>query len=370
MAVEVVAGPPFLVQPMRRDAVLGGVVHLAGADLDLVEVARGAEDGGVQRLVAVRLGLRDVVLDALLERRPVGVDHAEGVVAVGHRVDQHADRHEIVDHLVGQVPQRDLLVDRVQVLGATGDLDLGDAGLVERLFQRLAHPLDQLLALALAAGELLRERAVLGVLEKPEREVLELGARLPHAEAVRQRRVDLARLERNAALLVLGKVLEGAHVVQPVGQLDDHDARIARHRDQQLAVVLDLLLGARAEGQRADLGEPVHDRGDLGPELALEVGDPDVGVLDHVVQQPARDRRRIQVLLDQDARDRDAVARGRRTAPALLALVGARAELPGALDEVEVEPVGVELQRIGEPRNRGNADGRHIRRILTADGRR
>ena len=60
-------------------------------------------------------------------------------------------------------------------------------------------------------------------------------------------RVDLARLERDAAPLVRPQVLERAHVVQAVGELDQDDARVLRHRQQQLAVVLDLLLGVRAE---------------------------------------------------------------------------------------------------------------------------
>src|SRR2546422_5386766 len=48
VAIELVPAPPFLEEPMRRDAVLGGVVHLAGADLDLVQLTPRPGDGRVQ----------------------------------------------------------------------------------------------------------------------------------------------------------------------------------------------------------------------------------------------------------------------------------------------------------------------------------
>src|SRR5207253_1499427 len=58
VTIELVGTLPLLEQPVRCDPVLGGAVHLARADLDLVELAAGAEDRRVQRLVAVRLGTR------------------------------------------------------------------------------------------------------------------------------------------------------------------------------------------------------------------------------------------------------------------------------------------------------------------------
>src|SRR5947208_7695906 len=83
MAVELVGALALLEEPVRRDAVLGRVVHLAGADLDLVQLAGRAEHGRVKRLVPVGLGGRDVGVDALLVRRPLVVDGRELVVARG-----------------------------------------------------------------------------------------------------------------------------------------------------------------------------------------------------------------------------------------------------------------------------------------------
>ena len=59
----------------------------------------GADHRRVQRLVHVRLGQRDVVLEAARHRRPLRVDDAERRVAVGDGLDEHAERDEVVDLL-------------------------------------------------------------------------------------------------------------------------------------------------------------------------------------------------------------------------------------------------------------------------------
>ena len=75
MAIELVLRlGVFLEAPVRGDAELRGAVLLARADLDLVQLLPRPEDGGVQRLVAVGLGLPDIILDPLLHRRPALVD--------------------------------------------------------------------------------------------------------------------------------------------------------------------------------------------------------------------------------------------------------------------------------------------------------
>ena len=114
-------------------------------------------------------------------------------------------------------------------------------------------------------------RLVVLRLQVLERQVLQLGLHLRHAEAVGQRGVDLPGLQGDALLLLGRQLLQGPHVVQPVGQLDDDDPGILGDRQQQLAVVLDLLLGRGAEGQVADLGQPVDDARDFRPELPGDV---------------------------------------------------------------------------------------------------
>ena len=74
-----------------------------------------------------------------------------------------------------------------------------------------------------------------------EGEVLELVLHRAHADALGERRVDVHRLARDAQALVgAGDVMERAHVVQAVGELDQQHADVLRHRDDELAEILRL----------------------------------------------------------------------------------------------------------------------------------
>ena len=80
--LDVGVGLALLVGPVRGEAALGLLVHLAGADLDFDPHLRIVDHRGVQRPIAVALGGRDVVLEAARDHRPALVDQAERVVAV------------------------------------------------------------------------------------------------------------------------------------------------------------------------------------------------------------------------------------------------------------------------------------------------
>ena len=114
-------------------------------------------------------------------------------------------------------------------------------------------------------------------LELLEGEVLELPLDLPDPEPVGQRRVDLQRLAGDAALLLGRQGLERAHVVEPVGELDEDDPDVLCHRQEHLPDVLGLLLlvGANRE-LRAQLRDAVDKTRDLGTEALLNVGHQDM----------------------------------------------------------------------------------------------
>ena len=117
--------------------------------------------------------------------------------------------------------------------------------------QLRAQLLAQRLDVALAVGAPLVERrghaAVLVGLEVTERQILELPLQLPDAEAVGERRVDGARLERAARALGGRQVARVAQRHQLLGETREHQARIAHHRQQHLAQRLGL---ARIEAVR------------------------------------------------------------------------------------------------------------------------
>src|SRR5438552_3302124 len=338
--IELVGGlAVFLVEPMRGDTIFRRAMHIARADLDFVQLPTRTKDGGVERLVAVRLGARDVVLDALLERRPGVVDDAEHVVAVGDRVHQHADREQIVNLLERLAALLHLLEDRPEVLGPSHDLPPGDPGPAQFLGERRAHALDRAITLYAARLHLSRQLLVVIRLEVLERQILELGLDPRHAEAVCQRRVQLPGLERDAAALLGRQRVQRPHVVEPLGELDDDDPGVARDRHQQLAIVLGLFFGGRTEVQRGDLREAVDKIGDFVAEVPPQHVQGDVGVLDDVVQQRRRDRRRIHLLLSQNRRDGHAMRHEIVPGQTLLSLLRLRADPVGTRQDVEIEAV-------------------------------
>ena len=98
-------------------------------------------------------------------------------------------------------------------------------------------------------------------LEVLERQLLELVLDLAHAEAVGDRRVDVARLLRDLDPALLRQVVQRPHVVQAVGELDQDDADVVDHRQQHLAEVLRLPLLARRELDRRRAWSPLRRRG-------------------------------------------------------------------------------------------------------------
>ena len=87
----------LLVGHVRGDAVLGILVHLRGADLDLDDAAVAREHGRVQAAVAVGLGEGDIVLDLVWKGLPEIVHQPERAVAVLDALHDDADGGDVVD---------------------------------------------------------------------------------------------------------------------------------------------------------------------------------------------------------------------------------------------------------------------------------
>ena len=58
--------------------------------------------------------------------------------------------------------------------------------------------------------------------------------------------------------------------MQPVGELDENDADVARHRQQHLAEIFRLRLFLRLKLDAGDLGNAVDQTGDVGAEFLGE----------------------------------------------------------------------------------------------------
>ena len=162
---------------------------------------------------------------------------------------------------------------------------------------------DVLFALFALGRDKRLERLVRGRIQVAKRQVLELRLEPVDSEAMRDRRVNLHRLARDFLLPLGGEMIERAHVVQPVGELDQHDPDVVRHRDDHLAEILGLLFLAALERDLRDLGHAVNQLRDLGTECHLHLRQRRLRILDDVMQQARDDRRHVELELRDDHRD-------------------------------------------------------------------
>ncbi len=128
-------------------------------------------------------------------------------------------------------------------------------------------------------------------------------------------------------------MVERAHVVQAIGELDEEHADVVRHRQQELAQVL---RGALVLGLRLDLGQlgdAVDEARDVGAEALLDLLVGGERVLDRVVEDRGGDRLVVEPQVGQDAGDLDRVAEIRVARGALLRAVRLHREDIGAVEQ-------------------------------------
>src|SRR5205085_8785244 len=119
-----------------------------------------------------------------------------------------------------------------------------------------------------------------------ESEIFELAAHLSHAQTVSEGRVDVQGLLRDLQLQLKRKVLQGPHIVQPVGKLNKDNAYVVHHRQYHLADILGLALFAVGQIDLLDLSNAFDDVRDLFTKQLLDLFDRDRRVFNSVMQQP------------------------------------------------------------------------------------
>ena len=102
-----------LVFPVRRNTVFRSVMHIPGTDLHFKRHAFFIQHSGMQRLIHVLLGSRDIVLKAIRDRPQHIMDDPQNVVALRYSIYNNAHRINIVNLIKGAALNIHLTVDAI-----------------------------------------------------------------------------------------------------------------------------------------------------------------------------------------------------------------------------------------------------------------
>ncbi len=271
------------------------------------------------------------------------MNHTQRGIAVLHGVHDDPNREKIIDLIHGLVLVHHLLVDAEKVLDAAVNSCL-NAGLLYGPGDVLGNLLDVVLPLRFPFTDLLDQLVVNLRPQVPKRKIVQLYLDFADAETGRNRRIDVQRLLCNALLFLRRLVLERAHIVQTVRQLDQDDTDVLDHGQKHFAQILGLhlLLGlrlVRVVPGKLDLFELRHTVHQLCDIAAEGVGEVLLGIdriLHHVVQKPGCDRFLVHLQIRQNNGNVQRMNDVRLTALTLLPLVRLIGQLISLLDHGKI----------------------------------
>ena len=124
---------------------------------------------------------------------------------------------------------------------------------------------------------------------KSETEVFQFRFHLIQAQAVGKGGIDIECLTGNLILFVGWLRLQCSHIMKSVADLDEDDADIVTHRQQQFLEVLCLGRGLFTEDATANLCQAINNLGNFRAEDVLDVVNGIVGILYDIVEQGRAD---------------------------------------------------------------------------------
>ncbi|RMS61260.1 hypothetical protein ALP63_05250 [Pseudomonas syringae pv. aceris] len=336
-----------LVQPVRRDAVVGHFFHFAGANLDLDRHAMHPEQRRVQGLIAVGLGDRDVILESAGQRFVQIMYSAKHAIAGVDLVDDDAERVDIHDLVEGATLAAHLLVDAIQMFLPPTDVAF-DAIDGQTMTQGLFDLVDQFLAIAPGALDRLVDSRGAHRVHRLEAQVLEFDTHTVHAQPIGDGRIDFEGFLGDAPTLFARQDFQRAHVVQAVGELDQNDANVARHGHGHFLEVFRLGFGLGLEIHLGQFADPIDQFRDGLAKLGAErfLGNP--GVFDDVMQHRSHQALMVHVHVGKNVRHRKGMGDVGFTAATALAIVGLFGVEIRSADQIDLVLAEVGRQSVGE----------------------
>ena len=168
-------------------------------------------------------------------------------------------------------------------------------------------------------GEPLRHHGMRIRHQMAEGKIFQFLAHILHAHAPGERSIDIERLLGDARAFLLRHVVQRAHIVQPVGKLDEQHAHIFGNGKQQLAEIFGLRGFLRHEIELLDLRQTIDQRADILAEDLVDLFSRRLRILDRVVQHCGNDGRIVELQIGEDGGDFEWMREVRVARGALLA---------------------------------------------------
>ena len=222
------------------------------------------------------------------------MDQAEDCIAILHGLGDDADREEIVYLIHGDALALQFLIDGVQALDAPVDAG-GDVVFDKALVQDgvdIAEKLFALLAVRFDGGT---DLIVTDGIDIAKRQVLEFTANFAHAETVSEGGINVEGFSSDSLLPFRLKMFQGAHVVETIGEFDEHHANIGDHGEEHFSDVFRLAILAIGKLDLVDFGDAVDDVGNLFAEGFSNFAAGHGGIFDCIVKQAGGNGGRIQL---------------------------------------------------------------------------
>ena len=110
---------PFFIRPVCRNPELSDEMHVFRPNLDFERLTFRSNHCRMERLIHVRLRHSDIIFETSRHRLVLGVDDSEHGITITNRIDDNADRHQIVNFIELFFMLHHLVIDRIDVLRST-----------------------------------------------------------------------------------------------------------------------------------------------------------------------------------------------------------------------------------------------------------
>ncbi len=219
----------FFILPVRRHAQFGVFMHLFGTDLDLNGFTARPQDHGVDRLVTVRFGVSDIIIEFIRQVTIVRMHYPQRGVAVLQTFSDNTHGAHVKEFIKRQMLFLHFAPDAINMFWSSVDFRLH--AFVFHFGAQMSNKLfDVMFAIETALMQQFGDAFVFRRMQVAETVVFQFPLQLPDAQTISERRIDVGTFFRRQHALIFRRLFHFAQMSDSLGQFDDHAAEIIHHR--------------------------------------------------------------------------------------------------------------------------------------------